>query len=488
MIEAIRFVNKGYLQLSPGLNRKLESKAAITESQDEQNALIVQDQSGAIEVINSNNSSPQIPSGKDWSSLTKEMIDTLPRVWTRGLLYFLLVFVAILLPWSMLSEVDETGTARGKLEPSGKTFKLDAPIVGTVAAVEIEEGETVKSGQVLIEFESEVTRKELQQANALLEGQRNRAAQFVALQNQLKIATRTAKQQNQARELEQLANLDQIQQRLSSSYRVHSVEKSRFDAAKNDVQRHQQLWESNVIAKTELEDKQSVLMERQGILEQAQLSIQETSTELEKQQSAYEGVKRTGELAVLDSLRQLEELQSQLLEVRSEITQTKERIQSLQFQLRQHVLRAPVNGTVFQLEVDSAGAVLQPGEVIAQVATKGDPLIFRAKMPSTENGFLRVGMPVKLKFDAYPFQDYGVVPGQLSWISPDSKVEQTPQGNREFFELEIELEQTYIEAQDKRIALTPGQTATAEAVIRQRRLIDFIIDPFKKLQKGGLKL
>ena len=114
--------------------------------------------------------------------------------------------------------------------------------------------------------------------------------------------------------------------------------------------------------------------------------------------------------------------------------------------------------------------------------------MFKAQMPSSESGFLRVGHPVKLKFDAYPFQDYGVVQGHLRWISPDSKVESTPQGKVETFELEIALEQTYIQTQNKRVALTAGQTATAEVIVRQRRLIDFILDPFKKLQKGGVEL
>lgn len=109
-------------------------------------------------------------------------------------------------------------------------------------------------------------------------------------------------------------------------------------------------------------------------------------------------------------------------------------------------------------------------------------------MPSQESGFLRVGMPVKLKFDAYPFQDYGVVAGHLRWISPDSKVVETAQGNVETFELEIALDQLYIQTQNKRVALTPGQTATAEVIVRQRRIIDFILDPFKKLQEGGLEL
>jgi HlyD family secretion protein len=34
----------------------------------------------------------------------------------------------------------------------------------------------------------------------------------------------------------------------------------------------------------------------------------------------------------------------------------------------------------------------------------------------------------------------------------------------------------------------PGQTATAEIIVRQRHVIDFILDPFKKLQNGGIDL
>ncbi|WP_218617078.1 hypothetical protein [[Phormidium ambiguum] IAM M-71] len=97
-------------------------------------------------------------------------------------------------------------------------------------------------------------------------------------------------------------------------------------------------------------------------------------------------------------------------------------------------------------------------------------------------------MSVKLKFDPYPFQDYGVVEGQLKWISPDSKQVQNGQNQQEIFELEITLEKPFLQNANKRITLTPGQTATAEVIIRQRRIIDFIIDPFKKLQKGGLEL
>lgn len=446
------------------------------------------DLNNSKKILSSREPKPSAPVGEDWSFLTKELIDTLPRVWTRGLLYWLVVFAAIVLPWAMLSKVDETGSARGRLEPQGKTLKLDAPVTGKVAAIKVKEGQTVRSGQILLELESVLARTELQQAQAKLEGQQNRVNQLQLVKNQLEMSLRTQRSQNQAQESEQLAQLNQIRQRLNSSKQVYALEKGRIQLAKNDVQRHRYLLQQGAISKSKLEEIESAMFERQRLLEQAQSDIQQATTEITKQQSANQRIRRTGELAVLESQKQLKELQSQVVDMQSEIAQTKKQIQSLQFQLQQQTIHAPIDGTIFQLSINNAGAVVQPGQTVTQIAPKGAPLIFRAQMPSQESGFLRVGMPVKLKFDAYPFQDYGVVEGTLRWISPDSKVVETTSGKVENFELEIAVQQTYIQSGNKRIALTPGQAATAEVIVRQRRIIDFVLDPFKKLQKGGFKL
>ncbi|MBW4566160.1 MAG: HlyD family efflux transporter periplasmic adaptor subunit [Mojavia pulchra JT2-VF2] len=425
---------------------------------------------------------------EDWSSLTKELIDTLPRVWTRGLLYWLVIFAVIVLPWAMLSQVDETGSSRGRLEPQGKTLRLDAPVTGKVISIKVKEGQIVKAGQILLELESDLTRTELQQTQAKLEGQQNRVNQLQLLKNQLTMSLRTQQLQNQAQESEQLAQLDQIKQRLNYSKQVYTLEKGRLKLANNEIQRYRYLWQKGAISKSKLEEIEGAMFERQRLLEQPQSDIQQATTEITKQQSTNQRLSRTGELALLESQKQIRELQSQAIDVLSEIDQTKKQIQSLQFQLQQQTLRSPIDGTIFQLSINNAGTVVQPGQMVTQIAPQGVPLIFRAEMPSQESGFLRVGMPVKLKFDAYPFQDYGVVEGKLRWISPDSKVVETPQGKLENFELEIELPKAAIQTRNRWITLTPGQTATAEVIVRKRRLIDFVLDPFKKLQKGGLEL
>lgn len=424
----------------------------------------------------------------DWSSLTQDLINTLPRVWSRGLLYLLVIFVSVALPWVMLAKVDQTGSAKGRLEPKGKTLKLDAPVAGTVSAVKVKEGQTVKAGQVLLEFESNLTQAELQQVQAKLEGQQNRRVQLELIKNQLESTVRTQQLQSQAQESEQLAQLDQTRRRLNSSQKVATLEASRLAVAKNDVERHRYLWQEQVISKSKLEEIEGISTERQKLLEQAQSEIQQSQTELEKQQKAYQRIINTGRLAVLESQKQLKELQSQVNDLDSDIVQTGKQMQALQFQLKQRILRAPTDGTIFQLAVDHAGTVLQPGQPIAQIALQGVPLVLRAQMPGKESGFLKIGMPVKLKFDAYPFQDYGVVTGRLQWISPDAKVVETPQGKVETYELEIVLEQSTIQVNNKRIPLAPGQPAIAEVIVRQRRISDLLLDPFKKLQKDGLDL
>ncbi len=481
---------------------------------------------------------PIEPNKPVWSDGTQEQLDSLPQVWTRGLLYFLVIFAAIVLPWVVLAKVDETGVARGRLEPSGATIRLDAPTAGTVAAVRVKEGQQVKKGQVLLELESDLLRADLQQGQTKLEGQKNRLVQLQQGRNQLLTAVTTQQQQNQAQATEKSAQLDQARQSLSANKTTTpflvSEKRAQVNQAKQalnsaktalilaentvqndlaEVKRYRLLWQQGAIAEIKLVEVNGIAAKSQQLRSQAQSEIDLAKERLQEQQQSYQkllqqsqsdrkqweyklreqegnqqSLRRSGELAVLKGQEQLKELDRQIASLQTEIAQSQSQIQSLQRQIAQKVVRSPANGTIFQFPTTKPKAYLQTGQLVAQIAPQGSKLVLKAQIPNQNSGFLQVGMPVKLKFDAYPFQDYGVVPGHLRWKSPDSKKVESGQSQVEVFDLEITLEQTTIQAQNQRIVLTPGQTATAEVVVRQRRIIDFILDPFTQLQKGGLKL
>lgn len=474
----------------------------------------------------------------DWGYATKDLLDSLPQVWTRGLLYFLAVFVSIILPWAMLSKVDETGTARGRMEPKGKTVRLDAAVAGTVAEIRVKEGDSVKAGQTLLVLESELVKAELRQAQEKLEGQLNRLSQLNSSKSQLVVSLTTQQQQNQSQQLEKQAQIDQAQQNmnaLSNSYDLQKDEKlaqvnqarqtlehsqtanklvhSSLASTEREVKRYRSLWQSgavpeiNVVEKEDkAKDKQQLYEQNQSDIQQAKLhlveqqnsfertirqanaDIEQAQLRLKEQQRSYQTLTRSSKLALLKIDEQQKNLETEITTLKAEIAQNKSQIVSLEFQLRQRDLRATVNGRVFQLPIQRAGSVVQPGAMIAEIAPQGSPLIIRAQMATTESGFLRKGLPVKLKFDAYPFQDYGIVEGKLVEISPTTSEVDTPNGKVAAYDLEIALKQNCISSANKCIALRPGDTATAEVIVRQRRIIDFLLDPFKQLQQGGVKL
>ncbi|MEA5603414.1 HlyD family efflux transporter periplasmic adaptor subunit [Nostoc sp. UHCC 0252] len=484
--------------------------------------------------------SPQVPARltDDWSEITKESLDSFPQVWTRGLLYFLVVFVSIILPWAMLSKVDETGTARGKTEPKEKTVKLDAAVDGTVAEIRVKEGDSVKAGQILLVLESQLVKAELQQAQDKLEGQLNRLTQLNSSKNQLFISLATQEQQNQSQHLEKQVQIDQARQNLNAiknAYELQKQEKlsqvnqaqqtlkhslntsklaeSSLISTQREVERYSKLKKEGVVPEINVVEKEDIAKEKQKLYEQSQSDIEQAKLTLAEQKSSYERtirqinadieqarlqlkerersyetLIRSGQLSVLKIAEQQKTLESDITSLKSEIAQNKRQILSLRFQMGQREIRATTSGTLFHLPIEKPGSVVESGTMVAEIASLNSPLIIRAQMATTESGSLRTGLPVKIKLDAYPFQDYGVISGELIKISPTTTEINTSNGKVAAYNLEISLKQNCIFSANKCIPLRPGDTATAEVIIRQRRIIDFLLDPFKKLQQGGVKL
>jgi hemolysin D len=525
LAHAIRFVHLGYLQLGPGLFEKLESdfvplKAPPLESvapeeitpeinatmvsnekfrNDEDIRLTAPQPSFSTSVTTAVPAAVEIqPLDLDWSAATHDAVNTLPRLWTRGIVYLMLAFTVICLPWAAFSQVDEVGVAQGRLEPKGKTIRLDAPVVGTVSAMRVQEGQEVSQGQPLMEMQSDVVNSDLQQAQIKLEGLLNRQTQLLGVKTQLENSLSAAQQQVQAQRVSQQATIDKalklqnsLQDSLAWIQRLLELDQSK-------VAKLRTLSEEGAIPRTQLEDAERTMIQNNQQLQKARADLQQAQAEVLKQRREYERIHRDGELSLIDKSKQIEELQSQIIDILSQVGQTKSLIQSLKFQRQQRVLFAPADGTLFQLNVQHPGAVLQPGQIIAQIAPKASRLVLRARMESKQTGFLRVGMPAKIKFDAYPFQEYGVQSGRVVWIAPTSSQPPTTANNQpedkppsslpSSFEVEIELDRLYVFAQGKNITLKAGQTATAEVITRQRRVMDLFLDPFRKLGKDGLTL
>ena len=527
LTNAVYSVSRGYTQLSPGLLEKalVPEVEIVPDTQPETEIQL------DIQLIE-----------EDWSAATRETIETLPRISLRGILYVLIIGATIAVPWTIFAKVDQIATAQGRLEPKGKTISLDAPVNGTVISINVQEGEQVIPGQTLIQLESQLVNSQLQQQKQQLIAQKNQLVGLNLLKNQQLLALQTQEQEAKAQELVRQSLIDQAQQNLDAlraSYNSQISEKyAQLEQAKEAINsqksarklaeirqataqekiiRYQEAFQQGIIAKERLLDAEQALKEAQENLtqtaseiaqaearyreqqnsydklqQQITAQIKQAELRLEEQQRSYKSLGQSNYLAILKSQEAIKNTESQIMVSQGNIAASNSSINSLEFQLQQRTINSPVTGTVFQLPIQKPGAVVQASQMLAQIAPRDSPLILRAKITSRESGLITTGLPVKLKFDAYPFQDYGVIPGRLTWISPDSKTDSKtanlPEKPTDYYEIEVELERNYVQLRDRQIDLTPGQTATVEVVIQQRRLIDVFLEPFRSLQKGGIQL
>ncbi|MEG4058679.1 MULTISPECIES: HlyD family efflux transporter periplasmic adaptor subunit [unclassified Microcoleus] len=227
-----------------------------------------------------------------------------------------------------------------------------------------------------------------------------------------------------------------------------------------------------------LRDRTSALSRTQGELAQQLAEVDRLQAEAASKQAAARQTQ-------LEKEQKIQQLEMQLNQVKSKIAETQTLLDQAKNKLKQRFLYAPVSGVISALNIHNTGEVVQPGQTIAEMTPNQAPLVLEVNLPNREAGFVKTGMPVQVKFDAFPYQNYGVIPGKVLSISPDAK---TDERLGVFYRVEVSIDRDSVKAKNQTWKLKAGQTATAEIVIRQRSIADILLDPLKQLQKGGMSL
>ena len=165
------------------------------------------------------------------------------------------------------------------------------------------------------------------------------------------------------------------------------------------------------------------------------------------------------------------ENENRLQEIEGQIAQLD---QTLQYQ----ELKAPVSGTVFNLQADS-GYVANTTEPIMEIVP-GDILVARVFITNRDIGFVEEGMDVDVRIDSFPYSEFGDITGTLSQIGSDA-LPPNQEENQPFyrFPAEVELDaQSLSEEADSGLELQSGMSVTANIKTRKRRVIMIFADLF----------
>lgn len=183
----------------------------------------------------------------------------------------------------------------------------------------------------------------------------------------------------------------------------------------------------------------------------------------------------------LEQLRQaraLKGLVAETLEQENRIARLQVEVARAELNLKHTVVSAPVGGVLTTLDVNSPGAVIQAGQKIGAIAPDGVRLVVEAQAPNKDIALIEKGLPAKLKFDAFPFQDYGLIAGTVIEVAPDAE---TNKEAGSFYKVLIAPERASFAVKGRSLPLRPGLAVTAEIITEQRSALDLIFAPFRKL-------
>ena len=142
-------------------------------------------------------------------------------------------------------------------------------------------------------------------------------------------------------------------------------------------------------------------------------------------------------------------------------------------------IAAPVSGVITDIAFTQKGEKVQPSVPLVSIAPENSRMMLTIGVPDVNRGLLKVGMTVKIKFRAFPYQRYGFITGRLEYIAPAAKFSKQGQA---LYKGHVSLERDYFMVNGEKIQLRYGMTAVAEIVVQKRRFVDMVLAPFKKLK------
>ena len=283
--------------------------------------------------------------------------------WTRALQWAIVGCIGFGFLYSVIARIDEVVIARGELKGIGAERPIKAPIAGVVSAIPISEGQLVTPGQVLVQFDPDVNEERLR-----------------SLQRQKDLESQRLSEETQAFE----ARTDSLNSKLGSLKLTLATEAS-------IVNRMEGLMAQGAIAEVQYLQQKNRLQELQSEIAQTEATLREVESESIKSKQQIQ--------------RELADLERQLVET----SKSKE----------YESLRAPVKGYVFDLVPSSPGYAASSGETLLKIVPEGT-LEAKVFVTNADVGFLRPKMPAQVRVDAYPFTQYGDIPGELKRIGKQS--------------------------------------------------------------------
>lgn len=435
---------------------------------------------------------------------------------------------------SAILDYNVTVKVPANIRPAGELRVVQSAIAGSVQQIEAEENQVVAKGEAIARVDDsrlQIQKSQLQ--GSIGQGQlqlHQIDAQLSALNTQVvaeaslidrtvmaaqadlggiqrNYADQQIKAEADAKEAE--ANLmlarmqrDRLEQEKVLTASVQEAEAG-LNLAKVQRDRLKRIVDSGAISRNQLEEKEqavrvasarleqakvaakNLLEEKEHAVQIAQLSRRKARTALDPSNAsvtvASERIKQEqarGEATIAALNKEKQTLLQQRLELQNQLNRNRKELQQVEANLRESIIRSPIEGTLLQLNLRNQGQVVQPSEAVAYIAPLNAPLLIKTKVPAQDIDKVKPGQKVQMQVSACPYPDFGTLKGTVRTVAPDA-LPSAPASNTgvaapQGYEVTIQP-QTMVLGETRQCRLQSGMEGRADIISREETVLKFVL-------------
>ncbi|MDD5175472.1 MAG: HlyD family type I secretion periplasmic adaptor subunit [Sterolibacterium sp.] len=399
--------------------------------------------------------------------------------------------------WAGLAPLDEGVPTQGMVTIETKRKAVQHLSGGIVKQVMVKEGQSVKQGDPLISIDDAVS-----QAN--YEAIRQHYLTLRAMEGRL-----LAEQGAQGKitfhpDLLQAESDPYIRQTINNQQQLFQSRRMALQADMDAVKESIQGQEASIqgaegVLKARQSQLEYIQEELKGVRDLVKEGYAPRNKQLELERMAAESMGAIADLqgnilrgrraiaemklrAIQRSQEYRKEVDGQLSDVRREVQADADRYKAATQELGRTVIRAPSEGQVVGLAVQSVGAVIGPGQKLMDIVPRNEALLLEARVPPHLIDNVKAGLEVDVRFSSFAHSPALVAQGKVESVSSDliiepqsayylARVSITPEGMKELGNRQMQA----------------GMPAEVVIKTGERTVLTYLLHPLLKRMAASMK-